>query len=162
MTEVLDAVLKTKGDPQRGRQLFTELSCVACHTVKADEPRKGPFLGPIADTYRRRELAEQILAPSKIIAKGFETNLFALKNGEQVQGFVVAEDPKTIVIRTITAQEVKIPVADVEERGKSGKSLMPDGLVSNLTVGDFAALLDFLQSLATPKTVEPKLTRPSE
>ena len=82
--------------PRRGEQLFTELSCVACHTVRAGEPSKGPFLGEAAKTYRRRELAEQILEPSRSIAKGYETNIFALKDGRQLEGFVVRETPEAL------------------------------------------------------------------
>jgi len=66
-------VERTHGDVKRGQRLFTELSCVACHTVRADEPSKGPFLGKTATTLRRRELAESILLPNKTIAEGYNT-----------------------------------------------------------------------------------------
>src|SRR5262249_39893908 len=86
LAEVLDSASASKGDARRGQQLFTELSCVACHTVKSDEPPKGPFLGNLTNTYRRRELAEQILVPGKVIAKGYTTNVFAMKDGRQLEG----------------------------------------------------------------------------
>jgi putative heme-binding domain-containing protein len=152
LAEALDLAAKTHGDPRRGERLFTELSCVACHTVRAGEPAKGPFLGTIAQTYRRRDLAEQVLVPSKVIAKGYTTNVLALKDGRQVEGFVVRETPEALTVRTAAAQEQTIPVAEVDERGQSPKSLMPEGLVANLTVDDFAALLDYLESLAPAPT----------
>jgi putative heme-binding domain-containing protein len=148
LAQVLDAVAATRGDPRRGENLFAELSCVACHTVRADEPPKGPFLGKTVGTYRRRDLAEQVLTPSKLIAKGYETNQFALKDGRQLEGFVVHESSHDVIIRTISAQEQTIPVAEIEERRKGEKSVMPEGLVANLTVADLASLVDFLESLA--------------
>jgi putative heme-binding domain-containing protein len=155
LAEALDAVAATKGDARRGEKLFAELSCVACHTVRADEPPKGPFLAEAARTYRRRDLAEQILAPSKVIAKGYDTHLFALKDGRQVEGFVVREGPDAVTIRTVAAQEETIPVADIEERGKVEKSVMPEGLAANLTVEDFASLLDYLEGLAPAAAARP-------
>ena len=47
---VLDAIVATHGDAARGAQLFVELNCNACHTTRANEPLKGPFLGTIANT----------------------------------------------------------------------------------------------------------------
>lgn len=39
-------------------------------------------------------------------------------------------------------------VKDIARREKREISLMPEGLVNSLTVGDFASLLDYLESLA--------------
>jgi putative heme-binding domain-containing protein len=150
VVQVLDAVQKAQGETQRGKQLFTELSCVACHTVKAEETPKGPFLGTIAKTYRRRELAEQVLLPSKIIAKGYNTIAFELKDGRVVQGFIVREAADAVTVRTGTAEELKIPIAQIEQRTPNEKSLMPENLVAHLTVNDFASLLAYLESLTPP------------
>jgi putative heme-binding domain-containing protein len=146
--------MTTTGDASRGSTLFNELSCAACHTVRADQPAKGPFLGEAAKTYRRRELAEQILLPSKTIAKGYDTYVFALEDGRQLQGFVVRETPEAVTIRTSTAEEHALPVAKIEERIKSEKSLMPEGLVASLSLADLASLLDYLESLSPAARAE--------
>jgi putative heme-binding domain-containing protein len=147
--DVLAAVQKTRGDVQRGEQAFTQAGCVACHTVKGTEPLKGPFLGNIATTYKRRELAEAILVPNKSIAQGFATHRFQLKDGEEVEGFVIQEAADKVTIRNVAAQEINIPVTDIAKREKVEKSLMPEGLTANLTLKDFASLLDYLEALAT-------------
>ena len=67
---VIVAVVKEKGDRRLGEDLFVRLNCTKCHTVKPDEPLRGPFLGTIASTYKRRDLAESVLIPSKSIAQG--------------------------------------------------------------------------------------------
>ncbi len=116
--------------------------------MKADEPLKGPFLGTIATVYKRRELAEAILVPSKTIAQGFVANHFELKDGTEVDGFVVREAADAVTIRTITAVEQTIPVAQITKREKQERSLMPEGLVAGLSMKEFASLLDHLESLS--------------
>lgn len=150
--EVVAAVEGMHGDPKRGQQLFTDLSCVACHTTRADEAPKGPFLGKTAGTLRRREIVESILLPSKVIAEGYNTYIFALANGKILEGFIVRETKDLVVIRTSAAEEHTIAIKDIDERKKSDKSLMPEGLVANLTVQDLASLVDYVQSLAPAKT----------
>ncbi len=145
------SVLKLKGDALRGEQIFAQIGCGSCHTTKADEPLKGPFLGNVASIYKRVDIAEAILIPNKTLAQGFIANHFELKDGSEVDGFVVLEAADAVTIRTITAQEQRIPLSQIVTREKQQKSLMPEGLVSSLPMNDFASLLDFLQSLSEPK-----------
>ncbi len=146
--EVIAAVLKTKGDPAIGAQIYQQATCVNCHTVSKDAPPRGPFLGTIAVTYKRPDLAAAILDPNKTIAQGFVTNFFKLKKGDPVMGFVVSESATEVVIRNQTGVEQKILVADIEGREKLPNSLMPPGLMNQMTVKDFASLLDYLEKMA--------------
>jgi len=135
--DIVAAVLKTPGDARLGEDLFVRLNCVKCHTVKPDEPLRGPFLGNIASTYKRRELAEAVLIPSKSIAQGFVTNVFVLDDGRLVTGFVTQEAADQVTIRDIEGKELRIPTAQIEERAKQPISMMPEGLVK----GDHAPRL---------------------
>ena len=146
--DVLAQVMTTKGDRARGETLFTQAGCVACHTVKASDAPKGPFLGNIAETYKRKELAEAILLPNKTIAQGFVTNLFTMKDGSVQMGFITQEAADKIVMRNIAAQEITLDPKNIAKREKNDKSLMPEGLAAALTVSDLASLLDYLEGLA--------------
>ena len=146
--EVVALVVKTKGDAKLGEELFTRQSCVNCHTVSADQPQRGPFLGNIATIYKRPELAEAILFPNKTIAQGFVTHHFDLKDGEEHDGFVTKESAESVTIRNAAGQEIQIRVADIAKREKRDTSMMPEGLAGNLSVADFASLLDYLEALA--------------
>ena len=153
--EVIDAVVMLKGDAKRGEQLLTQQGCIACHTVKASDPLKGPYLGNIANIYQRPALAEAILEPNKTIAQGFATNTVNLKNGVTHIGFVTFEGDDKLVLRNIASHEVSITTADIAKREKSETvSLMPPGLVNSLSVQDFASLLDYLESLAKEQPVK--------
>ena len=146
---VLAEVLKIKGDPRRGEQLFTQQGCIACHTTKAEQTLKGPYLGTIAATYKRSELAESILEPSKSIAQGFTTNVFSMKDGSLLTGFVVREAAAVVTLRNAAAQEFAFPKNQIAKREvMESVSLMPPGLVANLGVEDFGSLLRYMEELA--------------
>ena len=145
---ILAQVQKITGDATRGGQLFSQIGCNGCHTVKADEPVKGPYLGTIATVYKRRELAEAILLPNKTLAQGFVANHFELKDGTEIDGFVVREAADAVTIRTITAIEQTIPISHIALREKQQRSLMPDGLAAGLTVRELASVLDYLEQLS--------------
>ena len=145
--DVVAQVVKTKGDIALGEQIFTRNTCVSCHTTSQDQPQKGPYLGNISQTYKRPDLAENILDPNKTIAQGFATNVFTLKDGTVNMGFVVREGADKVTVRNVAAQESTYDVKDIVKRETLPASIMPPGLVNNLTVKEFASLLDYLESL---------------
>jgi putative membrane-bound dehydrogenase-like protein len=145
--EALAAVLKTQGNVALGEQIFTKATCVACHTVKETEAQKGPYLGNIAQTYKRPDLAQNILDPNKTIAQGFASEMITLKNGTQQMGFITLEGANEVKLRNIAAQEFTFKTADIKERQKLPMSMMPPMLMANFTVKEFASLLDYLESL---------------
>ncbi|NQX00224.1 c-type cytochrome, partial [bacterium] len=147
LDEVVAAILKTRGDVDLGKQMFASQSCTTCHAASLDEPQKGPYLGNIAQTYSRSDLAGNILDPGKTIAQGFATELFTLKDGPPQMGFVTFESADQVKARNIAGQEFTWSTAEIVRRDKLPNSLMPPGLVNNLTVREFASLLDYLESL---------------
>jgi len=88
------------------------------------------------------------MIPNKTLAQGFVANHFELKDGTELDGFVVREAADAVTVRTITAQEHVIPVASITQREKQQKSLMPEGLVSGLTVRELSSLIDYLEALS--------------
>ncbi|MBL9129776.1 MAG: c-type cytochrome [Verrucomicrobiaceae bacterium] len=145
--EALAAVLKEKGNVALGEQIFTKATCVACHTVKETEAQKGPYLGNIAQTYKRPDLAQNILDPNKTIAQGFASEMITLKDGTQQMGFITLEGANEVKLRNIASQEFTFKTADIQSRQKLPISMMPPGLMMNFTVKEFASLLDYLESL---------------
>ncbi len=146
--EAVAAVLKTKGDVGVGEQMFTRQSCVACHAVSLDQVQKGPYLGSIAKTYNREDLAVSIMEPAKTIAQGFATELFTLKDGSSQMGFVTFEGADLVKARNIAGEEMSWKTADITKREKLPISLMPPGLASSMTIREFASLLDYLEALS--------------
>ena len=145
--EALKKVTAHKGEVALGQAIFARATCNACHTVSQGEKQKGPYLGNIAETYRRNELVEAILVPNKTIAQGFATNVFSLKNGKSFVGFVTDEAGASVSIRDISSAEHTFRKSAIKERSTLPTSLMPPGLLSGFTVHEAASLLDYLESL---------------
>jgi putative heme-binding domain-containing protein len=144
--EAVKAALATKGDAKAGEQLFLKQGCVLCHTVSEKEPPKGPMLGGITTRYSRLELCESILKPSAKIAQGFESQRFTLKNGDQVDGFVVKESGDSVEVRNVAGTTAVLERTDIATREKREQSIMPEGLAANITPEELASLLAFLES----------------
>jgi len=140
-------VLATKGDAVVGKELFTRLGCVTCHTTSADEPPKGPFLGGIGQRYNRSEMCESIMKPSAKIAQGFETQYFRQKNGDVIEGFVTRESGDEVEIRNATGVPIVLKKQDIDRRGKRDISVMPEGLVAQITPQELASLIAYLESI---------------
>ena len=104
------------------------------------------MLGGIAKRYNRTELCESILKPSAKIAQGFESLSFKLKNGDSLDGFVVKEGGDSVEVRNLVGATTVLEKGDIVERQKRDQSIMPEGLVANITTADLASLLAYLES----------------
>lgn len=145
--QVLARIEQAPGDATRGKQLFAQQSCVACHTDADGQTPKGPHLVDIGKRYNRTELAESILKPSAKIAQGFDTYSFVTVDGKIVTGFVVSESADTVQIRQNDGLAVSLKKDEIEERVKQEVSMMPLGLANNLTPEQLADLIAYLESL---------------
>ncbi|MGJ8723485.1 MAG: c-type cytochrome [Roseibacillus sp.] len=59
------------GDSESGKQIFTKVGCVGCHSLDGQE-LTGPSLNGIAQRLNKDKLRESILDPAAEIAEGFE------------------------------------------------------------------------------------------
>jgi putative heme-binding domain-containing protein len=147
----VDAALKqftlTTGDVAHGQRLFKEANCTACHTVSKQAEQQGPYLGNIAATYKRQQLAEAVLQPNKTIAQGFATTSILTVDGRVVIGFVTKELADQVTLRDAQAKEHKINKDDIEIRKTLKTSVMPEGLMDKYSVSDLAAIIAYLESM---------------
>ena len=137
------------GDAARGRQLFFErsqLSCVRCHKVGATGGDVGPDLTRIAADKPRTYLLEAIVAPSRTIARNYETTVVLDAQGQQHIGIVRHEDDRVLTLITAEGKLVTIPQEQIEAR-KRGTSAMPADLTKYLTKSELRDLVEFLASL---------------
>jgi putative heme-binding domain-containing protein len=144
---VATLVNKGGGDVSAGKEMFLRAGCVACHTVDANEPPKGPVLSAVAKIYDRAALTESILKPNAKIAQGFESIWIKTKKGEQVEGFVTREAGDSLDLRNIVGQTLTLEKADIAERGHRPQSMMPEGLMAAFTPAELANLVAYLESL---------------
>ena len=145
--DVLKQVVEAQGDSKRGEQVFGLLGCAKCHDVKPNEVLRGPYLPNVAKTYKRDQLTEAILMPSKSIAQGFVQNVFRLDDDRVVSGFVTKESPEKVVLRNAQGEVIEIQVESISERKESPVSVMPEGLADGMPITALADLISYLESL---------------
>ena len=144
---IVDSLLKSQGDAKRGSELFKQQSCIACHTFANGQQPKGPHLVDIGKRYKRHELIESILKPDEKIAQGFDTYTFVMESGKAFTGFVVSESAETLILRQNNGLPVELLQDEIEDRAKQRTSMMPKGVVNNLTPTQLADLIAYLESL---------------
>jgi len=144
---VLDLIDARRGDRGVGAELFVAKKCISCHAAGVDSAGLGPSLANAAGIYSRRQLAQSVLEPSKSLAQGFATVLLQLADGRPLVGFVTSEAADLLVLRDGSGVEHRVSKSAIEERAQLPTSVMPEGLVNDLSIAQFASLLDYIETL---------------
>ncbi len=139
--------IQASGDAGRGKVLFNAQSCRACHTDADGQTPKGPHLVDIGKRYSPAELVESMLKPSLKIAQGYEAYTIAMADGRVFTGFVVSEGATAVQIRESSGTLQELKRSAIEERRRQEASVMPEGIVANLTPEGLANLVAYLRSL---------------
>jgi putative heme-binding domain-containing protein len=147
LENVIRRTLQANGNAAKGKSLFNAHSCVACHTDADGQTLRGPHLVGIGKRYSAAELAESILRPSAKIAQGFESYHFEMANGKTYTGFIISTSARTLRIREGTGVQHELQVSQIETQVIQKQSIMPEGLVNNVTPEELADLIGYLQSL---------------
>ena len=131
--------------------LLLTLALIGCRTgeegIGASSAGLGPSLANAAGIYNRKQLAESVLLPNKSIAQGFATTVLTLDDGRQLTGFVTSEAADLVKLRDAQGVEHTIAKPTIEARTKLPTSVMPEGLVADLTIAQFASLLDYIEAI---------------
>jgi putative heme-binding domain-containing protein len=138
----------TAGSADAGRPLF-EATCAACHRFGEAIGRDvGPDLTTIASRFKRRDVLESILWPSKVISDQYKSEMFEMKDASVLSGVVARENATQIFLRTAENPDrlVPVPKAQVANRGESKVSLMPEGLLAGKSQEEIANLLAFVMA----------------
>ncbi len=138
------------GDPGRGRQLFLDekvTKCVICHKVNGQGADVGPDLSAIGGKFARPHLIESLLEPSRQIVEGYRTSVIVTVDGRVQNGIVKTRSDTSIMLADVDGKTHEIAVADIEEREETSLSLMPEGLMDDLTPAQFTDIIAYLETL---------------
>jgi putative heme-binding domain-containing protein len=131
-----------------GKEIFLGRgTCFACHKMGDKGREIGPDLSLIGAKFNSSIIKEAITNPSSAIVFGYEMTTIKTKNGQMVQGFLLADhDP--VMIKDIGGNEHSFTAEDIILKETSQKSLMPSAQQLNLSESDLQALADFLGEVA--------------
>ncbi|HET6426481.1 MAG TPA: c-type cytochrome, partial [Planctomycetaceae bacterium] len=153
----LAQVAWNKGDAARGQQFYEKRGCTQCHGGRS---ALGPDLAGVAERFSREDLFTAILLPSRDVPARYQTTMIVSKDGKSFSGMVVYESVDGLLLRNALQQTFRIEAADIDERRASPVSLMPTGLLKDLTSADYADLYAYIASLGkrstTVSATEPK------
>jgi putative heme-binding domain-containing protein len=144
--DVLDkfvAALGLPGDAARGQQVFVEATCANCHKLGATGRHVGPDLARLTDQ-SRRYLLQETLDPNRILDLQYLEYTFVSTQGRVLTGMLVDEDDDTVTLADTNGEPHVIARHDLDDWHSSGRSQMPEGLATNLTLPQMADLLAFM------------------
>ncbi|MFO0888461.1 MAG: PVC-type heme-binding CxxCH protein [Isosphaeraceae bacterium] len=132
------------GVPKPGRQLFLD-QCSRCHTLFG----KGGKVGPDLTTYRRDDLETMLLNivnPSAEVREGYGCQVVATADGRTLTGILVEQDRNVVVLRGSDGKDLTLSRSTIEEISPSRSSIMPEGLLKDLTEQQVRDLFAYLRS----------------
>ena len=129
---------------------FVVAVCLPCHAAGQNDgklragataiditPKIFPLHMPGQFTTRMAESAHDPLHSRALV----------LDDGKALVGFVTSEAADLLVMRDAQGAEHRVAKAAIEERSKLPTSAMPEGLVADLSVAQFASLLDYIEGM---------------
>lgn len=129
---------------ERGRALFEE-RCATCHIFGDIGASVGPDLTTLSSRFGKRDVLDSILWPSRTISDQYAVTIFELTDGTYASGVVIREDARAVYLKNAEYLDRPLPVAlgRIKERSESTVSLMPEGLVADLSLDDIDSLVAY-------------------
>lgn len=140
---MLTPAVLADADPSAGRIVYQRL-CVACHRLFDEGGAVGPDLTG-SQRHNLEYLLENIIDPNASVSRDFQLNTIRTISGRLVSGFVVAENENAVTLQLLN-ERVSVPIAEIQERQQSNQSMMPEGLMQNLTGTEARDLIGYLGS----------------
>jgi putative heme-binding domain-containing protein len=151
----VDDIVKVAGsgltgrDFERGKAMYAATLCAGCHKFAGDGGSIGPDLTGSGNRYTIRDLAENIVDPSKVISDQYGSEEIVRKDGSLTIGRVIGEEAGKLMVMAsplMPNELTPVPVGDVKERKVWNISMMPPGLINSLNEDELKDLIAYLQS----------------
>ncbi len=141
-----------QGNPRRGELIYRrqDLACLTCHAIGGAGGKVGPDLTSIGASAPVDYLVESLVLPSAKIKEGYASVNIDTDDGQSLTGTLAGETPDEVILRNLQHAEVRIAKRNIEHRQNGTISLMPSGLLDNLTAAEQADLIAFLAQLGKP------------
>ena len=138
-----DEYTKPKYRSGNGREIFNKV-CGKCHKLNGE----GGELGPELTGSGRRDLdyiLQNVVDPSAMVERSFRMTIIDTLDGKTYSGFIAEQNDEVLKLRTPDG-EIILKRADVESMTPTKFSIMPDGILDQLTPEQVRMLVAYLTS----------------
>ncbi len=132
-------------DVARGKQLFAK-HCATCHRVEETGHAVGPDLTALKDR-SARAIFTAVLDPNRAIEGKFRSYGLLTNDGRMLTGLLSASTGSSVTLLASGGEKQVILRSEIDELRATGKSLMPEGLETQITADELADLAAYLGSL---------------
>jgi len=146
MDKLTAADYKSTPSVADGKEVYEAL-CAGCHIFGDLGTAVGPDLSNVASRFKKRDILESILWPSKAISDQYTMTTLVLDDGTSVSGLITREDATYVFLKTadaLTGRGRPVPLERIKERKDSTTSLMPERLMDPLKIERIDNLVAFL------------------
>ncbi|MCC9657667.1 PVC-type heme-binding CxxCH protein [Rhodopirellula halodulae] len=136
------------GSASRGEMIYRrkELQCISCHAIGAGGGLVGPNLVSLGGSSQPDYVLESLLDPSARLKEGYSTRKILTEDGEVISGIAIGQSEESLRLRLADGTERDIEVDAILDDAP-GRSLMPEGLLDDLTEAELVDLTTFLVAL---------------
>jgi len=153
IVEYLDNDVGKRGSLEDGKKAFVKAQCAACHRFQGEGSTIGPDLTAVSRRFTRQETLEAILYPSHVISDQYASKKVRTVDGDTVVGIVSTNGDGSLTIRKADRQEIRVAADEIDEIAPSKISLMPTGLLEDLSASEIRDMLVYLGYLARVEEV---------
>lgn len=139
-----------KGNVDNGWIVYQRV-CGQCHVLHD----RGYEVGPALTTNGRgsfSQLLSNVLDPSLVIGNAYQAYTVLTTDGRVITGLLAEDSPDKLVLKIQGGKLESIPRDEIEEAKVSSKSLMPEGLETQMTAQEIADLFALLTLEKVPGT----------
>lgn len=128
-----------------GEKIFMRSKCVQCHVYGDAGRGGGPDLSTVASRFRRRDILESIMFPSKVVSDQYVAIEVELDDFSTILGMLAGETDDTLTLIDVNGNRKDIVKSTITSRKNADKSVMPEGLLNTMGLNDLVALVQFLE-----------------
>jgi len=142
------------GDPSVGRDIYAKASCASCHKYNDHGTVVGPTLTNIARRLSRREIVEAILYPSHVVSNQYASKKVLTRDGRVLIGMVSDGGDGSVNLRDANNEVVTIDEQQIDQILPTSTSIMPSGLLDELSLQEISDLMAYMDVIATLEVAE--------
>ena len=152
---IVEKGVKSGRDYERGRKMFAEARCAACHRFDNEGGIAGPDLTQAAGRFSTKDLLENILDPNKEISDQYAAVEIETEDGRKIIGRIVNHSGDGMTVNTNMLDpnaNVGVKQSNILSIKTSKQSPMPFGTLDTLKEDEVLDLMAYLLSRGTAGT----------